>query len=107
MTELKEMLWARLRQIPEGRVSTYGDMAAALGKPKAARAVGGMLATNPDAPRTPCHRVVRSDGSLGGYQGGMEAQSRKRDLLESEGVRVVDGKVQDFDRLRFRDFPPL
>jgi methylated-DNA-[protein]-cysteine S-methyltransferase len=74
--------------IPRGRVSTYGRIAAHLGNPHAARAVGRALATNPFPIIIPCHRAVRSDGSLGGYQGGA---SMKRALLELEGLEF-DGR---------------
>lgn len=69
--------------IPRGRVSTYGLIAAHLGKPKATRAVGNALATNPFPLIVPCHRAVRSDGRLGGFQGG---PAMKRALLEREGI---------------------
>jgi len=69
--------------IPRGRVSTYGRIAAYLDLPRAARAVGTALARNPFPILIPCHRAVRADGSLGGYQGG---RAMKRALLEREGV---------------------
>jgi methylated-DNA-[protein]-cysteine S-methyltransferase len=69
--------------IPRGWVSTYGRVAAELGVPEGARAVGSALATNPFPLLIPCHRAVRSNGELGGYQGGLEM---KRALLEIEGV---------------------
>jgi methylated-DNA-[protein]-cysteine S-methyltransferase len=74
-------------RIPRGRVSTYGLIARRLGRPKAARAVGQALATNPFPIIVPCHRAVRSDGGLGGFQGG---PVMKRALLEREGV-AFDG----------------
>lgn len=69
--------------IPRGRVSAYGLIAARLGRPRAARAVGRALAANPFPLIVPCHRAVRSDGGLGGFQGGREM---KRALLEREGI---------------------
>jgi methylated-DNA-[protein]-cysteine S-methyltransferase len=69
--------------IPRGRVSAYGLIARRLGRPGASRAVGNALATNPFPIIVPCHRAVRSDGALGGYQGG---PAMKRILLEREGV---------------------
>jgi methylated-DNA-[protein]-cysteine S-methyltransferase len=69
--------------IPRGRVSAYGLIARHLGKPGAARAVGNALATNPFPLIVPCHRAVRSDGALGGYQGG---PAMKRAFLEREGI---------------------
>ena len=69
--------------IPRGRVSTYNRIAKHIGSPKASRAVGNALARNPFPLIIPCHRAVRSDGSLGGYQGGIEMKKR---LLKMEGV---------------------
>jgi methylated-DNA-[protein]-cysteine S-methyltransferase len=71
--------------IPRGWVSTYGRIAAHLGIPGGARAVGGALARNPFPIIVPCHRAVRSDGQLGGFQGGLEM---KRALLALEGIEV-------------------
>jgi methylated-DNA-[protein]-cysteine S-methyltransferase len=77
--------------IPRGSVSTYRRIAAYLGIPGGARAVGNALATNPFPIVIPCHRAIRSDGSLGGYQGGLEM---KRALLMQEGVDIDErGKV--------------
>ena len=73
--------------IPRGKVSSYSLIATHLGKPKAARAVGAALATNPFPLIIPCHRAIRTDGTLGGYQGGVEM---KRSLLEYEGVEFDD-----------------
>lgn len=89
--------------IPRGRVSTYGLIAAHLGRPSAARAVGNALATNPFPLIVPCHRAIRSDGHLGGYQGGV---AMKRALLEMEGVALdAVGRV-DRPRLHYAPEPP-
>mgnify|MGYP002826473290 CR=1 FL=1 len=90
-------VYLEVNRIPRGRVSTYKVIAHRLGG-KAYRAVGSALKKNPDAPATPCHRVVCSDGSLGGYCGEMNS-SKKIRLLSKEGVRVVDGKIVDFTSL--------
>ncbi|MEM7578088.1 MAG: MGMT family protein [Planctomycetota bacterium] len=82
--------YALCRTIPRGRVTTYGEMARALGSPQASRAVGNAMRTNPDAPRTPCHRVVGSDGKLTGYAFGLDKKSA---LLEAEGVPVVNDRA--------------
>jgi methylated-DNA-[protein]-cysteine S-methyltransferase len=71
--------------IPKGKVSTYQSIAKKIGQPKAARAVGRVLATNPFPIIIPCHRVICSDGSLGGYQGG---RKKKLALLKKEGVLI-------------------
>lgn len=77
--------------IPYGRVSTYGRIAKHLGHPNASRAVGRALATNPFPLVIPCHRAIRANGELGGYQGGV---TMKRRLLEMEGISFSDaGKV--------------
>lgn len=77
-------------KIPEGKVITYKQLARALDKPGAYRAVGGALANNPRPGEIPCHRVVRSDGGVGGYVRGRE---EKEELLRKEGVRVKDGNI--------------
>jgi methylated-DNA-[protein]-cysteine S-methyltransferase len=77
--------------IPRGWVSTYGKIARSLGSPGGARAVGGALARNPFPLIIPCHRAIRSDGQLGGFQGGLKMT---RALLELEGIEVAQtGKV--------------
>ena len=80
-------VYERTRGVPRGRVTTYGRLAAALGR-GTARSVGTALSKNPFAPEVPCHRVVRADGSLGGFNGytsGPELE-RKRRMLREEGV---------------------
>ena len=77
--------------IPRGRVATYGDLAARIGAPRAARAVGRALATNPFPIVVPCHRAIRGDRSIGGFQGGA---AMKRIFLEREGVEISpEGKA--------------
>lgn len=71
-----------VRQIPRGETKSYGEVAAAIGYPGAARAVGTVMKNNFD-PTVPCHRVIRADGTLGGYNRGEE---RKRELLRKEGA---------------------
>ena len=89
-----EKCYQLLRQIPQGKVTTYQEMANALGS-RAWRAVGTAMAKNKDLIATPCHRVVRSDGSIGQYALGAD---KKADLLEGEGVYISNGKVDDLDR---------
>lgn len=80
-TAFQEAVWRELRKIPPGETRSYAQIAAAVGKPGAVRATGSANGANHVAVLIPCHRVVRSDGSLGGYAGGAE---RKRKLLEAE-----------------------
>lgn len=79
-------------KIPKGKVATYGQIARLAGSPGAARAVGMCMKTNPNAPQTPCHRVVASDGRLTGYSGGEGVSTKKKMLLE-EGVTLRGDKV--------------
>jgi len=82
-TPFQRRVWEELRTIPRGSTVTYGELAARIGMPGAARAVGAAVAQNPVSIVVPCHRVVGSDGSLTGYAGGVE---RKRALLALEGA---------------------
>jgi AraC family transcriptional regulator of adaptative response/methylated-DNA-[protein]-cysteine methyltransferase len=83
-TAFQEAVWRELRKIPAGETRSYADIAAAIGQPKAVRAVGTANGDNHVAVLIPCHRVIRSDGTLGGYAGGLD---RKRKLLSIEGSR--------------------
>lgn len=95
-----------VQRIPRGRVATYGDVAMAVGRPGAARAVGQVMRTNPDTEVTPCHRVVSSTGLLGGYQGSDAVSPTKIARLREEGVKVLpDGTVVGFAAVRW--VPPL
>ncbi|HXH53099.1 MAG TPA: methylated-DNA--[protein]-cysteine S-methyltransferase [Sphingomicrobium sp.] len=87
-TAFQEAVWRELRKIPAGETRSYADIAAAVGQPGAVRAVGTANGSNPVAVLVPCHRVIRSDGSLGGYAGGLD---RKRRLLAAEkGLRETE-----------------
>ena len=79
----QQLVLAELRRVPYGRTDTYGGLAARIGRPRAARAVGGALNRNPVPIVVPCHRIVGASGSLVGYAGGLE---RKQRLLELEGT---------------------
>ena len=86
-TKFQVKVWAYLRKIPRGNVKTYYQVAKAIGKPLAVRAVANAIGKNPFAPKIPCHRVIRSDGSLGGYSGKGGIKT-KRFLLKKEGIRL-------------------
>jgi len=102
--DLNRLIFEATSQIPEGMVSTYGDIAKGLGDVRASRAVGTVLAKNPRPIVVPCHRVVYGDGRTGWYDGHGKGANRKMELLRSEGVTIVDGRVEDFERVRFKDF---
>ena len=86
-TKFQLKVWAYLSKIPRGRVKTYSQVAKAIGKPLAVRAVANAIGKNPYAPKIPCHRVIRSDGSLGGYSGKGGVKT-KRFLLQKEGITL-------------------
>ena len=80
-TPFQRAVWQAIREIPAGRTASYGEIARAVGRPAAGRAVGTATGRNPAGIAVPCHRVVRSDGSLGGYGGGLD---RKQWFLDHE-----------------------
>ncbi len=86
-TEFQLKVWAYLRKIPRGSVRTYAQVAKDIGKPLAIRAVANAIGKNPYAPKIPCHRVIRSDRSLGGYSGKGGVKT-KRFLLKKEGIKL-------------------
>ena len=86
-TKLQLKVWSYLRKIPRGSVKTYSQVAKGIGKPLAVRAVANAIGKNPLAPEIPCHRVIRSDGSLGGYSGKGGVKTKKL-LLKREGVTL-------------------
>ena len=96
--DFNERCYKLLMQIPKGRVTTYKVMANALGT-KAWRAVGTAMAKNVNLINTPCHRVVRSDGTIGQYALGT---NKKSELLSSEGVEVYNNKIKNLDKYLFR-----
>jgi methylated-DNA-[protein]-cysteine S-methyltransferase len=83
--------------IPPGKVATYGQLASSVGNPRAARGIGKILNKNPRPIIVPCHRVVCSDGHIGGYMYGKE---RKITLLLNEGIPIVNDLIKDFEKYR-------
>ena len=92
-TAFQKKVWKVLLQIPRGEVRTYSWIANQIGSPRAVRAVGTALGKNPFAPDVPCHRVIRKDGSLGGYAGGL---AKKRKLLRKEGAKLPSQRNEVF-----------
>jgi len=95
--------YSLLAQIPEGAVSTYGDMAIQLGDIVSARAVGEMLSENEHPDLLPCYRVVMSDGTLGGYTH-PNGKAEKARRLRRDGITISNGKIENFEKIRFKDF---
>ena len=84
-TKFQVKVWKFLKKIPKGKVKTYKQVAIGIKKPKSARAVANACGKNPYAPQIPCHRVIRSDGGLGGYSGKGGVKTKKK-LLKLEGL---------------------
>jgi methylated-DNA-[protein]-cysteine S-methyltransferase len=101
--EFEARVWKLMKKIPKGRVTTYGLIARKL-HTKAYRAVGNACRKNPYAPKVPCHRVVRSDGTVGGFGGRTSGSTieKKIQMLRAENVEVRHGKIVDFQRVLFR-----
>ena len=83
-TKFQLKVWKYLKTIPKGKVKTYKQVAIAINKPRSARAVANACARNPYAPRVPCHRVIRADGTIGGFSGPGGVNAKKK-LLKNEG----------------------
>ena len=84
-----EQLYKLLKTVPKGKVTTYKELAKALNS-KAYRAVGNAMNKNPYAPKVPCHRVVKTNGEVGGFEGGTK---KKIAMLKKEGVEIKDTKI--------------
>ena len=100
ITEFEQKVYTLCSQVPKGKVTSYKAIAEAM-ETKAYRAVGTALKNNPFAPKVPCHRVVSSNGGLGGFQGscnpsGLSLKKKAR-MLTEEGVPVKQGKIRDFE----------
>jgi methylated-DNA-[protein]-cysteine S-methyltransferase len=93
MSLFEEKVLFLTKKIPRGRVTTYGEIARIL--KTGPRAVGGALHKNPHPIKIPCHRVVKSNGSLGGYSGGIK---KKIILLKKEGIKIENSRVVNFNR---------
>jgi len=104
-TEFQKEVWRSIHAIPHGKLSSYGRLAEAIGRPRAARAVGNAVGANPCGIVIPCHRVVWSNGGLGGFGGGFDPErlNNKRRLLMTEGILPrVEGKPEkEVDLTRF------
>jgi methylated-DNA-[protein]-cysteine S-methyltransferase len=98
MKTFTEKCHEKIRQIPRGKVTTYSEVAKALNT-KAIRAVGSAMKKNKDIPRTPCHRVIKTNGEIGEYIHGTEEKKR---ILKSEGLEIEGKKIKDFKNKLYR-----
>ncbi len=93
----RDEVYSLISKIPKGSVSTYGDIARALGHPNSARVVGAIIGRNPNPIVVPCHRVVEHNGRIGGYSLGIRM---KKYLLCKEGLKLQNDVIQDLERHR-------
>jgi|TARA_B100001750_G_scaffold247706_1_gene274437 O-6-methylguanine DNA methyltransferase len=91
------------KQIPKGKISTYKEIAKSLGNKNLVRIVGYILSKNTDRVNIPCHRVIRSNGEIGGYTS-KNGISEKIEILRSEGIKIIDKKIVDLDVYLFKQF---
>jgi methylated-DNA-[protein]-cysteine S-methyltransferase len=108
-TEFESLVYEKVSQIPKGQISTYKQVAFAIGKPNASRAVGQALAKNPYSPQVPCHRVISTSGLVKGFFGSTESErvNKKISLLQAEGIPISnDGIINkiDLQKLGFISF---
>jgi methylated-DNA-[protein]-cysteine S-methyltransferase len=99
MTQFQSQCYEALKKVPPGKVITYAGLARMIGRPNAQRAVGSAMNKNPFAPEVPCHRVVKSNGDLGGFSTNIRVKIKR---LQEEGVLVSNNKIVDFQSILFR-----
>ena len=95
---LDKKVYKKLAEVPKGKITTYGELAKAVGIKNGQRAIGRIMNKNPYPVIIPCHRVVKSDGKIGGYAYGEKV---KLCMLKKEGIQVINGKIIDFDNAKF------
>ena len=96
---LDKKIYKKLLEVPKGKITTYGELAKAVGLKNGQRAVGKIMNKNPYPVIIPCHRVVKSDGKIGGYAYGEEIKS---DMLTREGIVIKNGKILDLENTIYR-----
>ncbi len=99
MSKLEHRVYQKLLKVPKGKVTTYGELANAVGLENGQRVIGQIMNKNPFPVIIPCHRVVKSDGKIGGYYYGEKVKTK---MLSDEGVLVKNGKIQDWEKTVFR-----
>jgi len=96
---LDEKVYKKLLQVPKGKITTYGELAKAVGLQNGQRAIGRMMNKNPYPVIIPCHRVVSSNGTIGGYAFGQDV---KTNMLTKEGIKIYNRKILDFEKIIYR-----
>lgn len=101
LTKFHRKVYNLVCKIPKGKVTTYKILAQAIGKPKNWREIGYLLSQNPFPQQVPCYKVVKSNGEIGGYNGG---KLLKKKLLQKDGLKIYNNKIKDFKKHLFRNF---
>jgi len=96
---LDEKVYKKLLQVPKGKITTYGELAKAVGLQNGQRAIGKIMNKNPYPVIIPCHRVVSSNGTIGGYAFGQDV---KTNMLTKEGIKIHNRKILDFGKIIYR-----
>lgn len=96
---LDKKIYKKLLEVPEGKITTYGELAKAVGIKNGQRAVGRIMNKNPYPVIIPCHRVVKSDGKVGGYAYGQQV---KINMLSKEGIKIKEDKILDWENSVYR-----
>lgn len=99
MNKLDQTVYKKLLEVPKGKVTTYGELARAVGLENGQRVIGQIMSRNPFPVIVPCHRVVKSDGKIGGFFYGDKVKTK---MLSDEGVKISEGKIKDWEKTVFR-----
>jgi len=97
---LEQQVYKKLTEVPQGKVTTYRELAKAVGLKNGQRIIGQIMKKNPYPAIIPCHRVVNSDGKVGGYAYGVDV---KKNMLQKEGIKIQNGKILDWHK-KFHKF---
>ncbi len=92
---LDQLVYKKLLRVPKGKITTYGELAKAVGLKNGQRAIGRIMNKNPFPVIIPCHRVVNSNGKIGGYAYGKDVKNK---MLTKEGIEIQNGKILDFEK---------
>ena len=96
---LEQKVYKKLLNVPKGQITTYGELAKAVGLKNGQRVIGSIMNKNPYPVLVPCHRVVMSTGKIGGYAYGEHVKMK---MLSDEGIQIINGKIENFDKKLFR-----
>jgi len=97
--KLEEKVYKKLLEVPKGKITTYGELAKAIGLKNGQRVIGKIMNKNPYPVIVPCHRVIKSDGKIGGYAWGEKVKAK---MLSKEGIKIKNGKILDVEKSIYR-----